>query len=214
MEEVAEAVGGGYCLLQMPLKLAFAVRETVAGHGLGPEEGGATSPSSNAHPWVRPPCTCTSKGPEHPVPPTVGAQAQLRAPARACCPCGGGGGGSRSFVPTPPALGPRSVQELQCLTHAVTCIRQSLELVLLTAKGQVDPHPDTDWVMQQLRDGETPLVWRALPGVPQSAALGTFTNVVTIRCAHFQVRWRRPGSGVLAGMHLRGRDLKGGLRSG
>ena len=29
---VAKAVGGGDCRLHMPLKLALAVRETVAGH--------------------------------------------------------------------------------------------------------------------------------------------------------------------------------------
>ena len=40
LEEVAEAVGGGYCRLQMPLRLALAVRETVAGHRLGAVEGG------------------------------------------------------------------------------------------------------------------------------------------------------------------------------
>ena len=40
MEEVAEAVGGGYCRLRMPLRLAPAVRETVAGHRLGALEGG------------------------------------------------------------------------------------------------------------------------------------------------------------------------------
>ena len=39
-EEVAEAVGCGYCRLQMPLKLALAVRGTVAGHRLGAPEGG------------------------------------------------------------------------------------------------------------------------------------------------------------------------------
>ena len=38
LEEVAKAVGGGYCRLQMPLKLA--VRETVAGHRLGALEAG------------------------------------------------------------------------------------------------------------------------------------------------------------------------------
>ena len=49
LEEVAEAVGGGYCRLQMPLKLSFAVRGTVAGHRLGAlEGGGVTSPLSNA----------------------------------------------------------------------------------------------------------------------------------------------------------------------
>ena len=40
LEEVAKAVGGGYCRLQTPLKLALAVRGTVAGHGLGALEGG------------------------------------------------------------------------------------------------------------------------------------------------------------------------------
>ena len=40
LEEVAKAVGGGYCRLQMPLKPAFGVRETVAGHRRGALEGG------------------------------------------------------------------------------------------------------------------------------------------------------------------------------
>ena len=31
----AKAVGGGYCRLQMPLRLALGVRGTVAGHRLG-----------------------------------------------------------------------------------------------------------------------------------------------------------------------------------
>ena len=45
LEGVAEAVGGGYCRLQMPLKLALGVRGTVAGHRLGAlEGGGGTSP--------------------------------------------------------------------------------------------------------------------------------------------------------------------------
>ena len=39
LEDVARAVGGGYCRLQMPLNLAL-VRETVAGHRLGALEGG------------------------------------------------------------------------------------------------------------------------------------------------------------------------------
>ena len=48
-EEVAKAVGGSYRRLQMPLKLALAVRETAAGHRLGALEGeGGTSPHSNA----------------------------------------------------------------------------------------------------------------------------------------------------------------------
>ena len=40
LEEVAKAVGGGYCRLQMPLRLALGVRGTVAGHRLGALEGG------------------------------------------------------------------------------------------------------------------------------------------------------------------------------
>ena len=40
LEGVAKAVGGGYCRLQMPLKLALAVRKTVAGRRLGALEGG------------------------------------------------------------------------------------------------------------------------------------------------------------------------------
>ena len=40
-------VGGGYYRLQMPLKLALAVREPVAGRRLGALEGGGVlSPSS------------------------------------------------------------------------------------------------------------------------------------------------------------------------
>ena len=49
LEEVAKAVGGDYRRLQMPMRLALAVRETVAGHRLGAlEGGGVTSPPSNA----------------------------------------------------------------------------------------------------------------------------------------------------------------------
>ena len=40
LEEVAKAVGGGYCRLQIPFSLALAVRGTVAGHRLGALEGG------------------------------------------------------------------------------------------------------------------------------------------------------------------------------
>ena len=40
LEEVAKAVGGSYCRLQMPLKLALAVRGTVAGRRLGAQKGG------------------------------------------------------------------------------------------------------------------------------------------------------------------------------
>ena len=51
MEEAAEVVAGGYCRLQMPLKLALGVRETTAGHRLGALEwggGGGGSPACNA----------------------------------------------------------------------------------------------------------------------------------------------------------------------
>ena len=40
LEEVAKAVRGGYCRLPMPLKLALAIRGTVAGHRLGAPGGG------------------------------------------------------------------------------------------------------------------------------------------------------------------------------
>ena len=52
LEEVVKAVGGGYCRLQMPLRLALGVRGTVAGRGLGALEGGGgggTSPP--VHLW-------------------------------------------------------------------------------------------------------------------------------------------------------------------
>ena len=44
LEEVAEAVGGGYCRLQTPLSLALGVRGTVAGHRLGALVGGGGVP--------------------------------------------------------------------------------------------------------------------------------------------------------------------------
>ena len=46
LEEVAKAVRGGCCRLQMPLRLALGVRGTVAGHRLGAleEGGGGTLP--------------------------------------------------------------------------------------------------------------------------------------------------------------------------
>ena len=52
LEEVAKAVGGGYCRLQMPLRLALGVRETVAGHRLGALEGGGggLAPALLMHP--------------------------------------------------------------------------------------------------------------------------------------------------------------------
>ena len=50
LEEVAEAVGGGYCRLQMPLRLALGVRETVAGHRWGALEGRGVPPPLPMHP--------------------------------------------------------------------------------------------------------------------------------------------------------------------
>ena len=44
LEEVAKAVGGGYCRVQMPLRPALGVRETVAGHRLGALEGEGVPP--------------------------------------------------------------------------------------------------------------------------------------------------------------------------
>ena len=53
LEEVAKAVRGGYCRLQMPLKLALAVRGTVAGHRLGAVEGGrGVPPRPPMHPCL------------------------------------------------------------------------------------------------------------------------------------------------------------------
>ena len=55
LQEVVKAVGGGYCQLQRPLKLALAVREAVAGHRLGAlEGGGGTPPPPPMHPWAYP----------------------------------------------------------------------------------------------------------------------------------------------------------------
>ena len=55
LEEVSKAVRGDYCRLQMPLKRALAVRETVAGHWLGAleERGGAYLPPSLCIPSCR-----------------------------------------------------------------------------------------------------------------------------------------------------------------
>ena len=49
LEEGAKAVGGGYCRLQMPLRLALAVRGTVAGGRLGALEGIGTPPRAPAN---------------------------------------------------------------------------------------------------------------------------------------------------------------------
>ena len=44
LEEVAKAVGGRYCRLQMPWEPALGVRGAVAGHRLGALEGGGYLP--------------------------------------------------------------------------------------------------------------------------------------------------------------------------
>ena len=46
----SKAVRGGFCQLQMPVKLAVAVRETVAGHRLGALERGGVPPPLSMHP--------------------------------------------------------------------------------------------------------------------------------------------------------------------
>ena len=56
LEGVAEAVGGGYCRLQMPMRLALGARGTVAGHGLGALEGGVPPPLP-MHRWGWGHCT-------------------------------------------------------------------------------------------------------------------------------------------------------------
>ena len=74
LEEVAKAVGSGYCWLQMPLRLALAVRGTVAGHRLDAlGAGGGTSPPSNAslRIWQTPPPQ--AEPPTHPKPKKFGA---------------------------------------------------------------------------------------------------------------------------------------------
>ena len=54
-EEVSKAVGGGYCQLEMSLRLALGVRETVAGHRLGALAGGRYLPPFQCIPHPRPP---------------------------------------------------------------------------------------------------------------------------------------------------------------
>ena len=55
LEEGAKAVGGGYCRLQMPLKLALAVRGQWLGVGWVPStEGGGTPPPHASLPTPRP----------------------------------------------------------------------------------------------------------------------------------------------------------------
>ena len=69
LEEFAEAVGGGYCRLQMPLKLTLGrtwrVRGTAAGHRLGALEGrGRVPPPTSNAPTFIPRCVlCWPAGP-------------------------------------------------------------------------------------------------------------------------------------------------------
>ena len=88
LEEVAEAVGGGYCRLRMPLKVALGVRGTVAGCWLcGEGDGGSPPPLASlggvpgilAHPATHP----ETHPPTHPY--TRGV-------------CVWGGGGAQSLV--------------------------------------------------------------------------------------------------------------------
>ena len=59
LEEVAKAVGGGYCRLQMPLRLALGVRKTVAGRRLGAlKGGGGYLPPFHCIPGTTPPSFC------------------------------------------------------------------------------------------------------------------------------------------------------------
>ena len=69
LEEVDEAVVGGYFRLQTRLKLALAVRETVAGHRLGAREEGGGPPPFPMHP---PPTSPRGDGSQRSrVPPTT-----------------------------------------------------------------------------------------------------------------------------------------------
>ena len=54
LKEVATAVGGSYCRLEVPLKLALAVRGTVARHRLGTLEGDGGVPPLPMHPCPHP----------------------------------------------------------------------------------------------------------------------------------------------------------------
>ena len=85
LEEVAKAVGGGYCRLQMPLKQALAVRGTVAGHRLGALEGGRVLPP--------PPFQCIPASP--PVLQLVRHGERKRAKEQHSCITWTGGGGRR-----------------------------------------------------------------------------------------------------------------------
>ena len=106
-------VGSGYCRLQMPFRLALAVREIVAGHRLGAREGGGGgSPPCNA---TCPPPLCKHNAPcQHNtkccfrnfwrclvLPPARGDTALAKGKTMAAM--GGGGGGARRGPPPAPA---------------------------------------------------------------------------------------------------------------
>ena len=80
LEEVAKAVGGGYCRLRMPLRLAVAVRRTVAGHRLGSLEGSRGSP---------PPLPMQPRSPGAPEQAPAGVLVGVQSPALPCFASGG-----------------------------------------------------------------------------------------------------------------------------
>ena len=98
LEEVAKAVGGGYCRLQMPLRLALGVRETVGGHRLGALEGGG----------YLPPFQCITGG---------GGRGGCRAAVRVRVAEGGGGARPGLLGPgVPYAAGPGGCPITECHT--------------------------------------------------------------------------------------------------
>ena len=105
LEEVAKAVGGGYCRLQMPLKLALGVRGTVAGHRLGALEGGGGGfPPANAFHGPSGASCLRPRGAPTPVSclcPPRGASTGLRLGGTVFF---GGGGGQRQFEPDLPKI--------------------------------------------------------------------------------------------------------------
>ena len=83
LEEVAKAFGGGDCQLHMPLRLAFGVRGTVAGHGPAPWRGGGGGhpPPFQCIPAplpLLPELTLITPTPPHPSPPALHAPRQCR----------------------------------------------------------------------------------------------------------------------------------------
>ena len=70
-----KAVGGGYCRLQMLLRLALGVRGTVSGHRPSSPEGGGGSPppfKCIPAPPPEPPLTHPRTLPAHPLPTRAG----------------------------------------------------------------------------------------------------------------------------------------------